>query len=499
MRRQLRLGWVAVMAAVGAACGGGDSATLEFVESELVWVVDGAPVGAELSYAEPIERDRFERGIRWEARFNAAGDVDDVESSLFRRISINGDLIEAPLGNIGPELGLLAVAAPFEISVDGDAVTASVNVDRPVSAASLAEERRRFETATGLDADAEQIDVGNGFEVNVDQIVDLPPGADGSVNEYEYRVLGDVTIANGNVVEIDDSIELRVLDSVPVADLDLAASCDGLSGQYLEQVAAQLDQPDMVLIDRRHASRALTLAAFDRECAPADFALAVCSGARSLVDASGGDPAQPPWSEVTVLCPSGAEFAESTVIDATVSNGVAQLTVAATAGGLAPLSVAIALPDWTIGVMPARLDGQELEVVWPGARDSDDASMEIAISVMSASQLDARFARAISTDELGGVEVARDAGERDGRRWEWAVTNGSEGYRFGAALALADERLLAISGAVTEDDGRAPTDESVTELIGCIVESIAVGEWSPGADPPEALTACRSVGTFAPT
>ncbi|MFN3256694.1 MAG: hypothetical protein ACE37B_13465 [Ilumatobacter sp.] len=479
---------------------GDAAATASLTSAQLVWAIDGEPVGGEFSYVEPIERTRFDAGLRWELRFDATGDVGDVAVEGRRTATVNGDLIESGRSNVGPERGMYYVDGTFDVGADigpdGGEIVVRIDVARPVSATTLIEDRRRFQALTGFDPDDEQVEFSDVAVFNVDRVVDLPLAPVDGVNVYEYAFDGDLVLGNRSTVAVDSLVELRVVGPEPVA-VDPAAPCGVLAEQYVAQVDAQLADPEFVHLDRMHAMNAVERAAIERDCAPVEFQLPICAIVDDLVVQSGGDPSLPPWSEATVICPDGASLQEATVVAATHADGVLQMVVPATIDGLPPLAVAVATPEWTVGVNPPRTNGQEIEFEWPGASGFREAWFEVSSSAMPPSLLDERFEAAVTVEDPSGREIARESGAAGAERSEWFVAATADSYEFGGAVVLDDERLLRLRGRVTSEDGRVPTDESVAELARCVVESVVVGPWSVTSPPPEPSAVCTDLGVFA--
>jgi hypothetical protein len=243
-------------------------------------------------------------------------------------------------------------------------------------------------------------------------------------------------------------------------------------------------------------------AALDRDCAPTEFTLPACAAAQELVDSSRGDPTVAPWSDATVICPSGQQLREVTVVEASVEDGVLRMVVPATTDGAPPLAVLVGVPEWDAAVNPPRSNGQEIEFELPGASGFREAWFEISTSDMPATLLDERFADAVTPEQSEGREVARATVDTDGQgsatdvRAEWYVRANDADYEFGAAVELDAERLLRIRGIVTADDGRSPTDDSVIDLVQCVVESIVVDDFNVEAETGPSLSDCRATGAF---
>lgn len=493
-----RRGTVSVVAAalIAASCGGGsgdtrtdsgndgpvlasgdDGATATLVSTELVWAVDGEPVGATLDYSEPIDRNRFYGGLRLVARFSTSGDVGAINTKIALPVTINGDAIDGGF-TFGPEE---AQTRPefegLEIVDTDDGFVARADIGLPLSPVSLIDERVRAGDL-GLSPDVEtQTFEDAGFELDIANVLDFPAAPEGEANVIEYGLRGSIEFGNGfDIGRFDPTATITVSESatVPVAP---GQTCEQVAASYVEVLELELAEPDVVLLDRIRAFDILSSLASSGDCGLREFAAPVCLVVRGAdSDGIGGRI----LDRHRGFCPSSGsldELAETaSLAGATFDAGDVLAVVPATVGGLPAYSFAYSVPaTWEVSEQDLNEVRQAVDF-----RSNDELISTFTIDVQyRPGRIDLRYDSLLEPDIEGATILLDEPTTIAGRPAERMVASLNPEFtelQIGTVFTIDDERVVGIFGHLVSASG---PPEPIIELLACIESSIVIAEYDP--------------------
>lgn len=486
----------------GACAGGGDDGTTasndgsaRVASVELVWAIDGEPVGPEFDYTEPIARDRYDAGLRLDAVFETTGEVGDFATEIFLRTQINGDTIDGE-ATFGPERSLTRPDKDdIDIVTTDDGFIAQFPVGRPLSPISLVDARERA-VESGIDPDDEVVEFEDtDLEFNAAGLLDFPAAPQGGRNEFLIELFGSVEFDNGFVLEIGEGVarseigERLVISETSTVSVPPVSACSARTEQYLELLDDELAAVDEVLLDRVRAFERIVGTQRDNDCGVRDFAIPVCDAATT---------ATAPESVLDrhlQLCPDPQEMVEATVFEPRFDDGVVRLVVPSTRDGLPAYSVAISFPAWTIETTSEGANRQKIALSADPETVGRFTRLDIDVSAMPAGLLNERAAAAVEPEAPDAVVLRADTatiGGVPGRRLIAQLEPDAPVFQVGTAVELDSERLLTITGVVTGTDQLPIDGDGLAAFMSCIEDSMVIVEFEAGVDPVPAAD-CTSI------
>lgn len=473
---------------------GEESATAEIEAVELVWVLDGEPVGGTVDYSEPIDRDRFDAGLRLELRIVTDGDLGGYQSDLRLPVTINGDEIDGG-STFGPERSRTRPERDgIEIVETADGFIAQVDIGMPLSPLSLIDERERAERF-GLNPDAET-QVAGDMQFDIAALVDVPAAPEGDRNVIEYGFGGSIEFGNGFEIErLDRAVRLTVTET-QTERFGKSQQCGQVADNYLDVLERDLAEPEVVLLDRVRAFDTLQRAARNGDCAIADLDLPVCDAARAAE-------AEGVASELLVrhldLCPPDEVIAEleieESLVEPTFENGVVTQIVPRTLDGLSAYTVVYSVPaGW-------EFSEEELTEVHQAVRfdpEADDLFGTFDVDVRSdPGRTEQRLEQLILPEDPAAELLVDDAVTIAGRPAQRMIALSDPEFtdlQIAVGFAIDESRIFSISAFI---GGASITPDQMIELMACIESSIVIEEYDPDTVP-EPAADCSVLETFVP-
>lgn len=474
-----------------------NDATARFVGVEIVWALDGEPVGAEFDYTEPIARDRYDAGLRFDATFETTGDLGDIEAALdadlFLRVQINGDRIDGS-ATFGPERSITRPDRSLVevVDIDGGFV-ARYPMGLPLSPISLVDARERARES-GLLPDEEIIEFDDtDLQFDAARLLDFPRAPENGRNEFIIELFGTIEFQNGFELDVEDGrarnelLEQLVVAETETVRLPPERDCATQTERYLELLAEEAVNGGAVLLDRVRAFGRIVERQRDSDCGVRDFDIPVCEAATA---------AAAPASLLErhlALCPDELELVEATVFEPRFEDGVVRLVVPATRDGLPAYSVAMGFPAWTVQTTSEGATRQKIAL----SNDPDTAGrftrVDIDVSAMPASLLEERAAAAVEPENADAEILLADTTTIAGLPARRLIAQLEPGvFQVASAVELDSERLLTITGTII-DRAELPVDgDGLATLMACIETSMVVVEFEPDVDPAPAGD-CTSV------
>lgn len=506
------------LALVGASCGGGDgdsstaaepesaeselavgdeTATAKIDAVELVWVLDGEPVGAAIDYSEPIERDRFEAGLRLVMRVVTDGDLGGYQPDLRLPVTINGDEIDGG-STIGPERSQTRPERDDVETVEtADGFIAQIDIGMPLSPLSLIDERERAERF-GLNPDAET-QVAGDLQFDVAGVVDIPAAPEGERNVIEYGFGGSIAFGNGFEIDrlerLDRAVRLTVTETRTERFGD-SQQCGLVADNYLDVLSRDLSEPDVVLLDRLRAFDSLERAARTASCDLGDLDVPVCNAART---AEVEGVASELLARHLELCPPDDVIAEfeidNSLVEPTFENGTVTQMVPRTIDGLSSYAVAYSVPaSWELSEEAMTADRQAVRF----NPEVDDIFGSFVFDIRSEPGRTETRLEQMVTPEIPTAELLVDdtvtIADRPAQRMIAAGDSDFAELQIGTGFAIDESRVFSISAFVGSS---TITTSQFVELMACIETSIVVEEYDPEAVPKPAAD-CSSLETFLP-
>lgn len=473
---------------------GEESATAEIEAVELVWVLDGEPVGGSFDYSEPIDRDRFDAGLRLELRIVTDGDLGGFQPDLRLPVTINGDQIDGG-STFGPERSRTRPEREdIEIVDTADGFIAQIDIGMPLSPLSLIDERERAERF-GLNPDAET-QVAGDLQIDVAALVDVPAAPDGDRNVIEYGFEGSIEFGNGFEIErLDRTVRLTVAET-PTERFGDSQQCGLVADNYLDVLERELAEPEVVVLDRLRAFDTLQRAARDGDCTIADLDLPVCTAAKTA-EAEGV--ASERLARHLDLCPPDDVIAEleidESLVDPTFENGTVIQIVPRTLDGLSSYAIAYSVPaSW-------ELSEEAMTAVRQAVRfdpEVDDIFGSFVFGVRSdPGRTETRLEQVVSPEDPAAELLVDDTVTIAGRPAQRLIALGDPEFadlQIGTGFAIDESRIFSISAFIGSS---TITAGQLVELIACIESSIVVEDYDPDALP-EPAADCSALETFVP-
>lgn len=468
-----------------ALASGDDGATATLVDTELVWAVDGEPVGATFDYSEPIERNRFYGGLRLVVRFSTSGDVGAINPKIALPVTINGDAIEGGF-TFGPEE---AQTRPefegLEVVDTDDGFVAQVDIGLPLSPVSLIGERVRA-ADLGLTPEVEtQTFEDAGFELDIANVLDIPAAPEGEVNVIEYGLRGSIEFGNGfDIGRFDPTATITVSESATVP-LGGSQTCEEIAASYVEVLERELAEPNVVLLDRIRAFDVLSSLARNGDCGLREFGAPVCLIVREANSDGIGGRILDRHREFCPRSESLDDLAEdASLAGATFDAGDVLAVVPATVSGLPAYSLAYSVPaTWEMSEQDLNEVRQAVDF-----KSDDELISTFTIDVQyRPGRIDLRYEGLLEPDTEGATILLDETTTIAGRPAERMVASLNPEFtdlQIGTVFTIDDERVVGISGYLVSTSG---PPGPIIELLACIESSIVIAEYDPVIFPKPAV------------
>lgn len=465
-----------------------NDATARFVSVDIVWAIDGESVGPDFDYTDPIARDRYDAGLRFDVVFETTGDLGEITidtmEDVFLRSDINGDRIDGE-ATFGPERAITRPdRADVEVVRTDGGFVAQYPMGLPLSPISLVDARQRA-VDSGLSPDDEVIEFDDtDMQFDAARLLDFPKAPQNGRNEFVIELFGDIEFANGFALEIGEGLSrAEVLDRLVISEtatvrLPASRECSAQIEGYLALLDEELDNSDEVLLDRLRAFDQIIDTQRENDCGVRDFDIPVCDAATAAVAP------EALLERHLSLCPDEVEQVAATVFEPRFEDGVVRLVVPATRDGLPAYSVAMGFPAWTVETTSEGANRQKIALSVDPDTVGRFTRLDIDVSAMPESLLEERAAAVVQPLAPDAEILLADTTAIAGLPARRLIAQLEPGvFQIGTAVEIDSERLLTITGTIAGREELPVDGDGLASLLECIETSMVVVEFEPDVDP----------------